>query len=277
VRYKVDNYFREIENCTYKTHTHTHTQKMNLIIYYLAYFLVLTFDANALLLINTNNNSTSYSELSDTASRINYRDGDIMNSNSSTAGATFNQPPNQDDKDDDSYETILFKSSANNSTLAKCSLQSRQSNFKCDTLSRSLFCKLNVDTSRFLANDTSSVDSFPSLVAKLTEFGQSLVRDEKRHEIPKYGLFPFRLNLLEMAASFAENSTTTGRTIVLDYVIPVYGSWNVLSLYYEKFGEAFRLDFRDVSCFSQLIGLLNESGSPTPLSRRLNKFNKAKA
>jgi hypothetical protein len=241
-----------------------------IIIVYLVYFLILIFDANQLKMNhipsvvnkNINHNANYAKSYNSIFSGIRLKNRNRM----------MNETLNENELAN--YSTILFKSNNNNSTLAKCVVQAFESIFKCDTPTRALFCKLNLNMSTLGTSllEQSSNASFPIFIAKLTEFGQSLVREEKRSEITKYGLFPFRLNLLEMAAILTENTT---QTIILNYVIPIYGSWNVLSLYFEKFAEAFKLDFRDVSCFSQLVSLLNEAAPESctlPSSRRLSKF-----
>jgi hypothetical protein len=204
-------------------------------------------------------------------------------------------------KIDNELVRIVFKSSTTTArtspttplnatvkTLAECTLQPEQAVFKCESLTRTFFCKLALNTSDLacttqnLKNTAGNlsfpeVSTFPSFITKLTEFGQSLVQERaSRADIVKYGLIPFRLNLVEMDAGFGAQGC---RSIVLDYVIPVFGSWNALSLYYEKVADVFRVGTRDLGCYSELISMLNEASpffsalATAPSSRRLSKPN----
>ena len=168
---------------------------------------------------------------------------------------------------------IVFKSPSLNITLAECLLKPSESVFKCNTTVRAIFCKLKLNMNDLWQSNQINISSSSSgSRRKLSEFAAGRVRSESKNEVFRYGIFPFRLSLDEDEQQQNEETIS----ITLFYAIPIFGSWNVLALYYERVAHVFGLDLHDVSCYSKLIDLLNESSSSSwPFtSRRLKLITK---
>jgi hypothetical protein len=152
---------------------------------------------------------------------------------------------------------ILFKSSLaksssfnNNQTLVRCLLNTLDGKFVCESPQslKSIYCKLDFSFSELMKLNRTSEN--------LRMYATSLIK-KKSHllDVLKFRLFPFRI--LDTETNFASN------LLVFDYYLLTQGTWNVLSVYYDKIADVFQLSFGDTSCLSQLINLLNEMSIST--------------